>query len=278
MSDKPRERLLSEAFCEGVVKHGDEVDRRKLGEPFTDDCDVAVMVGVKSRELWRAHTRAGVQLVYMDKGYDRHSRDDDIRGWEYWRVAVNGHQPTAKFRPDYPRDRADSFGWKFKPWRTATPNGHIVIAGSSGKYHAFYDLKDPTDYASKLVKFLRSHTRRPIVYRPKPSWKEAVPIEGTRFSTREESISEVLTGAHCLITHGSNACFEAMLMGIPSITIGEAVMRPISTTEPAKVESPRMATDKERQQVLNWLAYQQWTMMEMMEGKAWPSIRRQFFE
>lgn len=276
MSDKPRERLLAEAFLDGVRMHGDEVDKRSLGEPFAADCDVAVMVGVKSKDLWREHARAGVQLVYLDKGYDRHSRDDDIRGWEYWRAAVNGHQPTSKFRPDYPKDRAELFGWKFKPWRKA--GDHIVIAGSSQKYHSFYDLKDPTDYASKLVKFLKSHTRRPIVYRPKPSWKDAVPIDGTRFSARDESISQVLDNAWCLITHGSNACFEAMLAGIPSIVIGDAVMKPISTAEPAKAESLRLASDGERQQVLNFLAYQQWTMAEMLDGKAWPVIRRQFFE
>ena len=78
--------------------------------------------------------------------------------------------------------------------------------------------------------------------------------------------------------HSAAERFEAMLAGVPSITIGDAVMRPISTTEPAKVESPKLASDTERQQILNFLAYQQWTMAEMLDGKAWPVIRRQIFE
>jgi hypothetical protein len=276
MSDKPRERLLSEAFLEGVKRHGEEVDKRSLGEPMTPDCDVAVMVGVKSRELWREHARAGVQLLYLDKGYDRHSRDDDIRGWEYWRVSVNGHQPTSKFRPDYPDDRRRSFGWKFKPWRKA--GKHILIAGSSAKYHDFYDLREPTDWAKKVIKSIRRTTRREIVYRPKPSWKDAVPIEDTRFSGRDEKISDALKDCHCVVTHGSNACFEAMLAGVPSIVLGDAVMKPISSVEEHMVENPRLASDKERDQVLNFLAYQQWTQIEMLDGIAWPHIRRQFFE
>ena len=275
-SDKARERLLAEAFLIGVKHHGDEGEMRSLGQEFTPDCDVAVMVGVKSRDLYRLHTRAGIQVVYMDKGYDRHSRDDDIRGWEYWRTAVNGHQPTAKFRPNYPADRLAELGWTFKPWQKR--GGHILIAGSSAKYHAFYDIREPTAWAAKLVRSLRMQTAHEIVYRPKPSWKDAVPINGTKFSDRSESIADALKGAHCLITHGSNACFEAMLMGVPSIILGEAVMKPISSQTLDDIEKPHRASDDERDAVLRFLAYQQWTMAEMADGIAWPNIRRQFFE
>jgi hypothetical protein len=288
MSDKTRETMLADAFKSGVTMHGDEFEVRSLGEPFTPDCNVAIMVGVKSKELWRQHTRAGIQLVYQDKGYSRHSRKDDIRGWEYWRCAVNSHQPTSKFRVDYPSDRRENQGWEYKSWRKS--GGHIIIAGSSAKYHDFYDLRNPTDWAGKLVKFLhKAGGGRPVVYRPKPSWHDAVPIEGTRFSAgseaqakftngRIESIDEVLKGAHCVVTHGSNACFEAMLAGIPTIVLGDAVMKPISSTSEEKIQSPMLAKDKDRDAILNFLAYQQWTMLEHMEGKAWPVIRRQFFE
>lgn len=275
-SDKARERLLGEAFIAGVKKHGDEGDFRALGQEPTFDCDVACMVGVKSRDLYRAHTRAGVQVVYLDKGYDRHSRSDDIRGWEYWRVAVNGHQPTSKFRPDYPGDRLAMMGWKFKPWRAK--GQHIVLAGSSAKYHNFYDLKEPTGWSTKLIKELNNYTTRPIHYRPKPSWKDAVPIDNTTWSGREQGIMDALWNAHCLVTHGSNSCFEAMLEGIPSIILGEAVMKPISSTSLKEIESPRLARDSEREAVLRFLAYSQWTMGEMNDGLAWATIRKQFFE
>lgn len=276
MSDKPRERLLAEAFLAGVKRHGDDTDRRSLGETFTADCDVACMVGVKSRDLWREHARAGVQLVYLDKGYDRHSRSDDIRGWEYWRVAVNGHQPTAKYRRGYPADRLADMGWTFRPWRKS--GKHVVIAGSSAKYHAFYDLKEPTDWARKIIKEINGYTERAIIYRPKPSWKDAVPIETAGYSGRGEGIADVLNDAHCLVTHGSNACFEAMLAGVPTVAIGDAVMRPISSTAVSEIETLRLASDDDREDLLRFLAYQQWTMREMMDGMAWPVIRRQFFE
>lgn len=249
---------------------------RPLGSEIAFDCDAAMMVGVKSRDLWRAHARAGVVCLYADKGYDRHSRTDDIRGWEYWRVAVGAHQPTSKFRPDYPGDRLEQMGWEFRPWRER--GDAIVIAGSSAKYHAFYDLKEPTDWTSKLIKCIEGQSSREIVYRPKPSWKDAVPINGSRFSPGSEKIADVIRYAHCLVTHGSNACFEAMLMGVPSIVLGDAVMKPISSADLAELESPRLASDAEREAVLRFLAYQQWSMAEMLDGKAWPTIRRQIFE
>jgi hypothetical protein len=276
-SDKGRETILAEAFKTGVEMDGrDTCDLRRLGEPFTPDCDIAVMCGVKSRDLWREHSRAAIQCIYIDKGYSRHSRPGDSREWEYWRVSVNAHQPTDKFRPDYPTDRRERFEWKPQPWRAS--GKHILIAGSSAKYHAFYDLKEPTDWTRKLVKHIRGMTQREIVYRPKPSWKDAVPIEGTRFSGGSESITEALKDCHVLLTHGSNACFEAMLAGVPTIVLGNAVAKPISSTSVTDIEKPRMAVMKEREALLAFLSYQQWTLLEFHDGLAWPIIRRQIFE
>lgn len=278
-SDKNRERVLGEAFMEGVLAGGKDVcETFPLVPPeqINDvvhnqvDYECAVMVGVKSRELYKRHLQLGLRVIYLDKGYSRHSKPD-MRGWEYWRVSVNGHHPTKHFEEsDYPDDRVKKFGWTFEPWRKA--GSHIVIAGSSEKYHAFYDLKDPTDWARKLVKELRSRTKRQIIYRPKPSWGNAVPIDGTTYS-EGGSIDDVLKGAHTLITHGSNACFEAVLSGVPCVVLGDAVAKPLSSTTVDEVEVPRLASDAERQRWLNFLSYQQWTEGELASGKAWKTIR-----
>lgn len=277
-SDKPRERLLADAFATGARAHGDTVELRPLEpEPVVADCDLACMVGVKSRELFRAHFNAGAHVLYFDKGYTRHAAASPVKLWEYWRVALDSHQPTdglmAKNMLDGRWQRLDLV---FQPWRKAGP-GHIVIAGSSAKYHEFYGLKEPTAWARKLVAALREETKREIVYRPKPSWKDAVPIEGTRFSPGSESIEDVLRGAWCVVTHGSNACFEAVLNGIPCIITGNGVARDISSTALAEVEAPRLASYQERLQWGANLAYWQWTMPEMASGEAWQFLRPRVF-
>lgn len=272
-SDKPRERLLSEAFLHGVAEHGDQIVARPLTPEVVaaTDCEVAVMVGVKSRELWHANHRAGLHLIMLDKGYVRHSGTS--RTWEYWRVSVDSHHPTQHLmRVDHPSDRFEKLGLKVKPWRSS--GRHIVFAGSSAKYHEFYGLHDPTRYAEKIFKQIRRVTQnREIVYRPKPSWHDAVPIDGTTYSTGPESILDVLQGAHCLITHGSNACFEATLNGVPSIILGDGVAKPISSTDLNDIVRPKTAKDKERNQWLWNLAYWEWTMTEMHSGETWKHIR-----
>lgn len=273
-SDKPREQILAEAFRRGCIAIGDECEII----PNNDDrpasgFDVAAMFGVKSRHIYQANRRAGVNLVMIDKGYCRHRVAGPDRLWEYWRVAVNGHHPTRYLmREDRPPDRLSRIGLEPAPSRKGK---HILIAGSSAKYHAFYGLDDPTAWAGQLVFRLRQITDRQIIYRPKPSWRDALPIPGTHFSPPQEPLANVLQGAHCLITHGSNACFEAVLAGVPVIVLGDGVAKPIAETDIARVENPFRPTEKQVNQWLRNLAYCQWTLAEFESGAAWREIRRE---
>lgn len=276
-SEKARERLLADAFMRGVIEHGDDAFMRPLGDEgnTTIEAECFVMVGVKSRELFHAHWSRGAHVIMLDKGYVRHSGPGPIPTWEYWRVSVDAHHPTQYLMDTArPSDRFDRLNLEVQPWRTK--GKQVVIAGSSAKYHAFYDLKDPTTFAKQIIKELLPRGR-PIIYRPKPSWKEAVEIKGSIFSRGKESIMDVLAGAHALVTHGSNATFEAMLAGIPSIVLGEAVAKPISSTSLTEIEDPRIASDEERLQLLHNLAYCQWRMSEFASGEAWSFIRPVLF-
>lgn len=268
-SDKAREQLLADAMLGGARRHGHTTEVVTLtGEPMVGDYHVACMVGVKSRELWRAHQRAGVPVIYLDKGYCRHKRADGMAGWEYWRVAINAQHPTARLGVQrLPSDRFDSLGLTVKPWRRK--GRAIVLAGSSAKYHEFYGLPDPTAYATRLVRGLRKITDAPIAYRPKPSWAEAVPIPRTRFSKLPRTLPDELAGAHCLVTHGSNSCFEAVLAGVPSIILGNGVALPISGHQLSDVLDPPMCDDQMRRQWLSNIAFWQWTAAEMAGGQAW---------
>lgn len=276
-SDKPRERILAEAFLDGAKRHGNEtrmVDRADA--VAVPDCDVVAMVGVKSRELFEVNKRAGIRIVYLDKGYVR-QRAEGRRAWEFWRVAVDDHQPTRILGAiDYPDDRWRALEIEPRPWRAT--GEHIVFAGSSEKYHAFYGLDHPTQYAVRLVrKIRRLKLGRIVVYRPKPSWQGAVPIPRARYSPPERRIDDELAGAHALVTHGSNACFEAMLAGVPSVIVGNAIARPISSTDLHDLAAPKLATDSERARLLANLAYCQWTLAEFGSGAAWETIKGQIY-
>lgn len=276
-SDKPREVLLADAFAAGVRVHGDTSQLQPLtADKTTLPCEVAVMVGVKSRDLYQAYYRQGTHVIYMDKGYTRASIPGPVKVWEYWRVSLDEHHPTEHLtKMAMPYDRADALGLVLKPWRR--DGRRIILAGSSQKYHDFYGLRHPTDWARKVVRQIREvDAKREIVYRPKPSWKEATPIEGTTFC-REGDIYDLLTDAWCLVTHGSNAVFEAILEGVPCIVLGNAVAKPISSTTLKHLPFPDMRSYAVRHQWLANLAYWQWTMPEMMQGAAWAFLRPKIF-
>lgn len=272
-SDKPRERILADAVLMGAARHGFETTGVSLSNtPQPGQFDVVCMVGVKSRELFRAHHRVGARVLYLDKGYCRGKRGGPVRGWEYWRIALDSHQPTNRLMArDYSERRWRRLGIRPEPWREA--GDHVLIAGSSAKYHAFHELDEPTAYTAALIGDLQRKTNRPLVYRPKPSWLGAVPIDGARFSPPSESIGDVLDNAWAVVTHGSNACFEALVAGIPCVVLGDAVARPISSTSIEDIEEPRLAAEAQRSKLFHALAWWQWRAAEFASGEAWEFIR-----
>ncbi len=277
-SDKPRERILSDAFCQGVAGAGDFCEQRSLTPDITvADCDVACMVGVKSAELWAAHVAEGRHVIMLDKGYTRHAKPGAVKIWEYWRVAVDAHQPTRFVTANmgkFTDDRAFPLQLPFMTWRTK--GTRILLAGSSEKYHQFHKLSHPTRWAEKVVARIRELAPgKEIVYRPKPSWREATPIEGTTFSSGEDSIEKALADCWAVVTHGSNACFESVICGIPVIVLGNAIAKPISSTELEELADPKLASFRQRHDWLNAIAYTQWTEAEFAAGAAWSTIRGQ---
>ena len=271
-SQKELDSRLAECFADGVRAHGDTVivGYEDAGEPV----DAAYVFGVKAREQFGVFRSAGAVTVMLDKGYVRRTASHEGLGkaCEFWRVAVGAHHPTGYLSVlRSPSDRWERLGIDVAPWRSE--GDQIILAGSSGKYHEFNGLEDPTEYARKLVRRIQKLTGRPLIYRPKPSWRDAVPIAGALYSRHPDKLIDLLDGAHALVTNGSNSCFEAVVAGVPCVVLGDAVARPISSTSIHDVLAPRLAGEEERMQWFFDLAYCQWTMDEFASGEAWGHIR-----
>jgi hypothetical protein len=267
---KSREAPLRDAWVAGCKVTGDDfVILPNNVEPVP--ADVAVMVGLKSIDLRFACQAMGQRVLTFDKGYDRKE--------DWWRVSIDTHQPTPYLmtlkRPD---DRMLAAGWKVKPWREADPAAPVIIAGGGRKYYDAHDLAEPVEYISSIVQAIRAAgCRRKIWYRPKPSMADVMPVRDTVLS-RHKSIYEVVENAHALITYGSNACFEAMLAGVPSIVTGDAVMRPVSSTNLAEIERPHFANENDRLSLLSALAYCQFRLSEIATGAGVNELKSQLRE
>lgn len=265
-SGKAYDHSIAKAIMSGLVRAGERNVLTVSNDRYDPDVDVAIIVGVKNSHIMERHLADGKRVVYIDKPYDR-SEDS-------YRVSFDGHQPTDYFmNVDRESDRVKRFKWLPGALKHFSHVDPILIAGSSAKYHQMKELVDPTSYAAGIVADIRRiGCAREIVYRPKPSWKDAVDIKGTRRSVAKR-IADELRYSFVLVTYGSNACFDALIEGVPSIVLGDGVTRAVSSTSLEDIDNPRAEPWSDRYELLRNLAYCQWKYQELEDGTFWRFAR-----
>lgn len=292
-SPKPREMILALALKEGAESCGDtfeirrpadygetdDGDDRKYPGP-TEDTDVAVVFGVKgrSRQIIVDHLAMGLGTLFMDKGYTR--QKGPAGHTLYTRISVNGPDPNRYFMGhDRSNDRFERLGITLRQRRAdARSGGNILLCISSNKYHSFHRIGDPIDFSESVVNKIRKVSKRHIIWRPKPNKMNArIPdsIGGVSVSTVNCSIQDALRNCHVLITHGSAAAMDAIFAGVPAITLGGSIAKPVSGTRVQQVENPFWP---ESALLAKWaanMAYCQWTTEELKSGEAWEDLRRE---
>ena len=240
--------------------------------------DGVILAGVKSDHgpMMRKLVALGRVVMYLDKGYIR-SKNLSQELMDYYRVSVNDFQPHAYMHKyQHPADRWETLG--ITPAKQAKSNNRrfILYAGSSQKYCNFYGLGEATEYATKVIEAAKSSDPlgRTVIYRPKPSWRGAVPIKDTVFSKYGLSMEQELRHTQVLITHGSNACFEAALHGVPSIVLGDGITKGISSTSLEEVLRPQRVDTDSLLQLCYTIAYQQWSLADFSDGSAFDYLQK----
>ncbi len=267
------ECALITAFAEGLKCYGlssDTVSKTAYSPDLLKGAGLLVTGRLASSEQILKDAQAqNVNFVYFDKGYTH-------RGWKtknpevYFRFSVNGFHPLDYFQ-DIPRraNRWDKLGILLKPRRKNGEN--IVFAGCTHKFARFSGF-EPQSYAENIVHEIRSFTKRPIVYRPKPSDHDPVPIPDTRLSYEDKTIEEELKNCHALVTYSSNAAMDAVLAGVPAFVLGPSIAKPVANTDLAQIESPFFPSDSQRRQWAYDLAYCQWNFEEIKNGALWKDL------
>lgn len=260
---------FAEAFKQGAAKHGDTVVPVDLDSEFKPGWDAACILGIGYISTWDRVQASPIPMCYLDKGYTRTG--------DYFYTSIGAYRPV-QYVGDWgkPDDRRKKFGWEPTPWREPTPDGHILIAGSSLKFHEFHRLGHPEQWRDNLVREIRKFSKRRIKYRPKPNqplgdvWFD---LNGDWKADVRRPLETDLTNCHVCITHGSSVALDAMLVGVPGIVLGTAITLPISDHDIACVEKPYLAPMHERLALLNDLGYSQWSVAEYGDGTAWGHIK-----
>ena len=300
--------ILYGCLKEGLEKFGnviDEVHRKDITEELIKEYDYTFLFSVTSEVVLEQVRNAGGKYLYMDKGYCRAkgARLNDPDG--SIRISINSWQPLKylhKFEDRSDRwaeirskrirrkntrwrtDDTDKFGGVIglEPQETIGRHegSYILLAGSSVKYHRWQGIEGPQEFAENTIKELRKYTDKPIIYRPKPTWDNKKPIGGTIWKGHNDvTYADLLdTDLYAVITHTSNAALEANFYGIPTITLGNAIVTPVSSTKISDINNVYRATIEEKNSLGRSLSYFQWKLKEIKDGLMWIHLKDVFEE
>lgn len=293
VGEKHREWDVAKAFGAGVNKLGDvfsTADAGKFVEPEAE-VDVACVFALKgaAKRIIDAYHTMGARTLLFDKGLIRESTGlGGPRG--YYRVSLDEFMPLGRIERMMregvsanrwvatglrPRDRERDGSDRVK----LTADGPVIYAGSSQKYCDFHGLGDEHEYAVDLLRRIRKQTpkQREIIYRPKPSFTQARPVEGIKFSRPPEMLGQLLSKpAYALVTHGSHAGIDAILAGVPAIVLGDGAARPVACTELTDLNEYPYYPDREKR--FKWLSaigHWQYLVHEMADGTMWRFLREE---
>lgn len=216
--------------------------------------EIVPIVGVSPefRETFWEWRRRGRDFIYWDRGYLRRvfatwlpNGDDLGVPGGYYRWHKNSFQMNRI--DDVPDDRWKSLRLEasVKPWKKGGPRSHIVVADTGVEY---WDVHADRNWTNRVIAEIRRHTGRRIVIRGKEA---KVPLY------------EELAGAHCLVTHGSVAAVEAVVMGYPVFVDPHSAAALVGSTDFTAIERP---VYPDRTKWLHSLAYNQWNENELVDG------------
>jgi hypothetical protein len=221
--------------------------------------DVGIAYGWGHPTLFEAYRRRGGHFVYMDLGWWNRKPPHDVLGG-FHKVVVDGREPGEYFRANMPADRFAHTGVKLAPWRQA--GRHILVAGMSEKSARTRGWQPQQWETATIGALAKIYPDRPIVYRPKPSWVGASPIQGAAYSPPTEPLEKALQGAWAVVACHSNVAVDALAAGIPvHVEGGVAAYFNTPLADFARFE-PREG----REQLMADIAYCQFTPSEMASG------------
>ncbi|MBX3482536.1 hypothetical protein [Phenylobacterium sp.] len=203
-------------------------------------------------ERWRGAAR---RWVYWDRGYFRRVFATDLpvgSDGGYYRWHVDGFQMRAV--ADAPADRWKACATPLRPWSKG--GRHIVVAEPSATYARFHGIEGWTE---RTVAALAALTDRPIVRRDKEMQ-----------ASRTRTLRQDLAGAHCLVTHGSNAAVEAAIYGCPVFAAAGSAAALVGKTDLREIETPAYP---DREAWARALAYAQFNERELVDGTLWKLLR-----
>ena len=247
------------AFREGLKTHG--VSSKICSTINYEECDVAVCWGL-SHDWIALHKNLGKKLLVLERGYVGNREQWTAIGW-------NGINGNADFCLNKELgNRIKKLQWHFKDWQRNN-TGIILIAGQVPGDNSVKHLKIDVVY-QKIIRQLNIIAAKPIIFRPHPLsrksfWKKVldVPISDC-------SLMEDLHRAFVVITLNSNMGVDAIIEGVPVISLDKGSM--VWDVSGHGVYDAVFPHYPDRNDWFKKLAYCQWNEKEIIDGYAWEHL------
>lgn len=236
-----------------IQRLGGQVIRHDAGKIVSLPDDVIPIVGCHPtfRDVipgWRARKRP---FVYWDRGYCARwfatcLPQPATMEASFYRWHINAFQ--LRKIGTYPDDRWRRLNTPVEPWKKG--GRHIVIAAPTA---AYANLHRCENWLAETVTALAKITDRQLIVRDKEQY-------------RRRPLQMDLKDAHALVTHGSNAANESVILGCPVFVHPDCAASLVGQTDLSRIETP---VYPDRQPWLSALAYSQFTEAEMTDGTLW---------
>ena len=233
--------------------------------------DVAVIWSV----LWNGRM-AGNEKVWLD--FQAHNKKvivlevGGLKRGTTWKVAINGINRDANFGSSgNDNTRAYELGLKLKPW--VFSGDRIIICGQHDKSNQWKGMPSMSTWVLNTIDTIRKRTDMDIVWRPHP--RCPVPgIEHEFKNVRREQPNQIkdtyddfdfdCTGAYAVVNWSSNPATEAVMNGVPVFVGPSSLAYDVGNEDLNTIGMPKRP---DRTQWLNDIAYTEWTLEEIAQGK-----------
>ena len=264
-----RSQRIADALATGARRAGYKAILRDDGAYTAPAEQIVAFYGYQKNlpRIMAENVAADRKVVFADLGYWGRRHGGRFKGFH--KISVGGRHPGRYLMA---RERSSArlrrCGIVAQPWRAK--GDHIILAGMSAKSAESYGFR-PEEWERKAVIELRRHTDRSIIYRPKPSWRDAQPIATTTLD-KHTPLERALAGCHAVVTHHSNVAVDALVAGVPTFCFDGVAAR-MSSQRLEQIEKPLFV--KRRAEWLVNLAWSQWNVDEMASGLMWRHLREE---
>jgi len=228
-----------------------------------------VIRGVIKKDHANRCIAIGRDYWYIDTGYfGNFPSPGNGKGQKKWHRVVKNENQLSKLIPGVPSDRwnqmvKDDPRLEWKGWKNYDKK--ILLVMPNPKACIWYNI-DYNGWVEKTKKQIKKYCDLPIEVR----------IKGSRqYRNKEYSIYDAFdSGVYATVAMNSMAALESVLYGVPAFVSVPSAGGPLSSSDLSQLSNPYKPNLDTILTHCHSLAYSQFTVPEILDGKAYKLVER----